>query len=235
MFIILFVFVIVIYLLYKAFIAYLYYRDLTIHEDNSFPVNQNIETISIHNNKMANTVALNNNLNIFIPEGFELITDRAKSNYVMNDCEPYIKGLKDKETFDAMILICYNTIDIGNMEKLGIRTTFFPWLDLYSLMEKYNIHDSVDMIKFYEKHYHFKKNLFTSSDDIKMNYIARTYTTMTLSSYDKYYYLDNDLRGYSIEYARGGEQYFQQTELIYNTALYGETKYGVSFHNNKED
>ena len=234
-FILLIVFLIIIYLLYKAFIAYLYYKDYMIHEDNSFPVNQNIETIKIKNNSLANTSALDNNLNIYIPEGFELVTDRAKSHYVMNDCEPYVKGLEDQDNFDAMILICYHTIDIGNMEQLGIRSTIFPWLDPYSLLEKYNIHDSVDMIKFYEEHYDFKQNLFTNSDDIKMNYIARTYTTMTLSSYDKFYYLDQDLRGYSFEYKRGGTRYFQQTELVYNTALYGETKYGVSFHNNKEE
>ena len=172
---------------------------------------------------------------IEIPDGFHLVTDRAKSNYVVNDCEPYVKGLEDKQNFDAMILICYHTIDIGNMEQLGIHTTVFPWLDPYSLLEKYNIHDTVDMIKFYEEHYDFKQNLFTKSDDIKINYIARTYTTMTLSSYDKFYYLDQDLRGYSFEYKRGGTSYFQQTELVYNTALYGETKYGISFHNNKEE
>lgn len=234
-FIIFIILIFVIYLLYKAFIAYLYYKDNTIHEDNSFPVNQNIETIKIQNNALANTIALDENINIYIPDGFELVTDRAKSNFVRDDCEPYIKGLKDKDTFDAMILICYNTIDISNMEKLGIRTTIFPWLDPYSLLKKYNIHDTIDMIKFYEEHYDFKQNIFTKSDDIKINYIARNYTTLILPSYDNFYYLDQDLRGYSIEYLKGKRPYSQQTELIYNTALYGETKYGVSFLNNKEE
>ncbi len=234
-FILFILFIVIIYVLYKAFITYIYYKDRVVHEDNSFPINQNIETVSIQNNKLANTVVLNDSLNMYIPDGFELVTDKAKSNFVMDDCEPYIKGLKDKENFDAMILVCYRTIDIGNMEKLGIRTTVFPWLDPYSLLQKYNIHDTIDMIKFYEEHYDFKQNLFTNSDDIKMNYIARTYTTMNLPSYDNFYYLEDDLRGYTVEYERGKKSFSQQTELVYNTALYGETKYGVSFLNNKEE
>ncbi len=234
-FIIFIILIFVIYLLYKAFIAYIYYKDNTIHEDKGFPVNQNIETIKIQNNTLANTIVLDENLNIYIPDEFELVTDRAKSNFVRDDCEPYIKGLKDKDTFDAMILICYNTIDISNMERLGIRATIFPWLDPYSLLKKYNIHDTIDMIKFYEEHYDFKQNLFTKSDDIKINYIARNYTTLILPSYDNFYYLDQDLRGYSIEYLKGKKSYSQQTELVYNTALYGETKYGVSFLNHKEE
>ena len=126
--------IILTYILYKAFIAYVYYADHTIHEDNTFPINKNIETLHIENNGKANKV-FDDDLNIYIPEGFELVTDRAKSNFVTPDCEPYIKGLKDKDTFDAMILICHNSIDISNMEKLGISNTIFPWMDTYSLLK----------------------------------------------------------------------------------------------------
>ena len=98
------------YLLYKAFIAYFYYKDYTVHEDNTFPFNQNIETIKIDNNSLANKEVLDDKLNIYIPDGFELVTDRAKSSFVMDDCEPYVKGLKDKDTFDAMIFICNSRI-----------------------------------------------------------------------------------------------------------------------------
>ena len=119
------------YLLYKVFIAYFYYKDYTNHESNSFPYNKNIKTIEIHNNEKANTKVLHDELNIYIPEGFELITDKAKSNFVMDNCEPYIKGLIDNNNFDAMILVC-NTrraIDIGNIDYHGINNTIFPWMN----------------------------------------------------------------------------------------------------------
>ena len=234
-FIIFIIVLILVYLLYKAFIAYLYYRDYSIHEDNSFPVNQNIETIKIYNNHMANTKVLDDRLNMYIPEEFELVTDRAKSHFVKDDCVPYVKGLVDNNTFDAMILICFQPIDISNMENLGIRSSVIPWLDPYSLLQKYDIHDTVDIIKYYEKHYDFKQNIFTKSDDIKINYIARTYTTLTIPSYDKFYYLENDLRGYSTEYLRGGEKYSQDAVIVYPSGILGETKYGIAFFNNEEE
>ena len=167
----------------------------------------------------------------------ELITDKAKSNFVMDNCEPYIKGLIDNNNFDAMILVC-NTrraIDIGNMDYHGINSTIFPWMNVYILFEKYDIHDSIDLIKFYEKHYQFKQNLFTNSNDIKINYIARNYSNFTIPSYDTFYYLENDLRGYTIEYKRNKDKYFQQTVLSYKDGMYSENNYGVSFYNNKEE
>jgi len=230
--------IVIIYGLYKAFIAYIYYKDRTVHEDNTFPINQRIETMSIENNGLANTQVYYDTFNMYIPEGFELVTDKAKSNFVMDNCVPYVKGLKDKNTFDAMILICVNSMDITNMEDLGIRNTIFPWMNTYSLLRKYNIHDSVDLIKFYEKNYQFNANLFTSSDEIKMNYIARNYVTLTLGSYDTFYYLNNDLRGYSIEYYKSkGKSYFNQTVLTFPTTagVFGEAKYGITFANGQEE
>ena len=236
-FIIFIIMLVIAYLLYKAFIAYFYYKDYSTHEDNSFPVNQNIKTILIKNNSKANTKVLHNELNIYIPEGFDLVTDKAKSNYVMDNCEPYIKGLQDNNNFDAMILVC-NTrraIDIGNIDYHGINSTLFPWMNVYGLFKKYDIHDSIDLIKFYEKHYQFKQNIFTSSDDIKINYIARNYSNFTIPSYDTFYYLENDLRGYTIEYEIEKDKYFQQTVLSYKDGMYSENDYGISFHNNKEE
>ena len=219
-FIIFIIMLVIVYLLYKAFIAYFYYKDYSTHEDNSFPVNQNIKTIQIKNNSKANTKVLHNELNIYIPEGFDLVTDKAKSNYVMDNCEPYIKGLQDNNNFDAMILVC-NTrraIDIGNIDYHGINSTLFPWMNVYGLFKKYDIHDSIDLIKFYEKHY-----------------IARNYSNFTIPSYDTFYYLENDLRGYTIEYEREKDKYFQQTVLSYKDGMYSENDYGISFHNNKEE
>ena len=229
------IFIFIIYILYKAFITYFYYKDNTVPEDNAFPYNENIDTYRVKNNGMANKGVLNKELNIYIPEEFKLVTDKSKSSFVMDDCEPYIKGNRSSSDFDAMILVCHRThsIDLGNLDYYGINSTLFPWLNIYSLFEKYNIEDSVDLIKFYEKNYKFNQNIFTSSDDIKMNYLARTYVSFTLPSYDYFYYLENDLRGYVLETYRNNSNYFQETILSYGYS-YGEINYGISFMNNKE-
>ena len=231
------VILIILYLLYKAFIAYFYYKDYDNHENNSFPYNSNIETIQIDNNGIANTEVFYDGINIYIPDGFEEITDKTKSSFVTDSCVPYIKGWKDKNTFDAMILVCdtRRAIDIGNLDYHGINNTIFPWMNIYRLFEKYNIHDSVDLIKFYEHHYQFKQNIFTKSDDIKINYIARTYSNFTIPSYDNFYYLENDLRGYTVETLKRDNHYFQDTVLTYKDGIYSERAYGISFMNNKEE
>ena len=235
-FIIFIIAAVLIYLLHKIFITNFYYKDNIEHENNSFPYNENIKTVEIKSNSMANKTVLDDNLNIYIPKGFELITDKAKSDYVVDDCEPYIKGLKDKNTFDALILICNNSefIDIGNMEHIGIKNTIFPRMNVLKLLEKYDIHDSIDMIKYCEKNYDYKRNILTSSNRIKMNYIARNYVTFTIPSYDTFYYLDKNLRGYSIEYNRE-DKYFQQAHISYKSGTFGETVYGISFHNGIEN
>ena len=227
--IILIAILIISYLVYKSFIAYFYYKDYDNHENNSFPFNQNIKNIKIQNNNKANKDALSNELNIYIPDGFELITDKSESNFVIDSCEPFIKNFKDNNSFDAMILVCdtKRTNSIGNLDYHGITT--------YRLFEKYNIHDSVDLIKYYENHYQFKQSIFTSIDDIKINYIARKYSNNTIPSYDNFYYLENDLKGYTVEILKRDNQYFQETVLTFKDGIYNERTYGISFINNKED
>lgn len=227
-------FLIIAYILYKAFIVFFYYnqyKDETTDE-RTFPYNKNIKTVQIHENGKANTKVLDA-INIYIPDEFKLVTDKAKSSFVTDNCVPFIKNLKDDKTFDAMILVCKMDGNIYNLDYHGIESTLFPWMDVFSLLRKYNIKDTVDLVKFYEKNYNFKQNIFTSSDEIKMNYIARRYSQLTLPSYDNFYYLENDLKGYSIETFRTYSKYHLQTRIS-KTRFYDERIYGISFFNNEQ-
>ena len=237
-FIILLIVIFLLYFLYKAFIVYFYYKDNVIqsYKDNKFPYNQNIYTIKINKNDMANTLVLDD-LNIYIPEGFELVTDKAKSSFVMDGCEPFIKGNRGTSDYDAVILVCHasRVTNLDNLDYHGIYNTFFPWLNIDLLRKKYQIEDSIDLIKFYEKNYKFKQNIFTSSDDVKINFVARNYANLTIPSYDEFYYLENDLRGYSIEKIRNDNSYFQVTTLSFDNGNYNEINYGISFYNKNEE
>ena len=226
-FIILFI-LIIIYFMYKAFIIF-YYDTRLVSEDNDkvFPNNKEIYTLKIKSNDKANN-AFNEygKFNIYIPDDFELITDKAKSNMVMDACNFYVKGHESNDKFDAGILICYETKDnIYNLDYFGIESTLFPYLDVYKVLNKYNINNTIDLIKYYERNYLVKENIFTDSDYIKMNYIASKYVKTVLSEYDKFYYLDNDLEGYMIE----------NDDFYYSTFYKGVDSYRVSFFNNKEN
>lgn len=236
MFIGLIIFIFILYFFYKLFITYIYYKDYNEHNANSFPYNKNIDTVEIVDNGLANTKIYHDKLKIYIPKEFKLETDKTKSNFVMDECEPFMKGNRDKNDFDAMILICHSTkvYDLGNIDYHGINSSLFPWMNVYGLLEKYKIKDSVDLIKFYEENYKFKQNVFTSSDLIKINYIARTYSNITIPSYDNFYYLENDLRGYATEIIR--DDYYQnQVILSFSNGDFGETNYSILFMNNKEE
>ena len=58
-----------------------------------------------------------------------------------------------------------------------------------------------------------------------MNYIASQYVKTVLPSYDKFYYLDNDLDGYLIE----------TNDFYYSTFYLGSDSYKISFFNNQNN
>lgn len=226
-FIILFI-LIIIYFMYKTFII-IYYDTRLISEDNDkvFPNNKEIYTLKINSNDKANNVFNEyGKVNIYIPDKFKLITDKAKSNMVMDACNFYVKGYESNDEFDAGILVCYETKDnIYNLDYFGIESTLFPYLDVHKILNKYNINDTIDLIKYYERNYNVNENVFTDSNYIKMNYIASQYVKTVLPSYDKFYYLDNDLKGYLIE----------NDDFYYSTFYLGSDSYRVSFFNNQEN
>ena len=227
---------VIIYLLYKSLLVCFFYKDYTNTDEKAFPYNKNISTIKINSNTKANTKVFRD-FNIYIPNDYKLVTDKAKSSLVMDGCNPYFKNLENDATFDSVILVCeiYHN-DLMNLDYHGISRTFFPWFDPIALLEKYHIEDPIDLIKYHEKHYNFKQNIFSSSDDIKMNFIARQYATMTVPSYDYFYYLENDLRGYLIDNTNKKTNVMhQQATIVFNEESYNSRIYSVSFWNNKEN
>ncbi len=228
------VFLVLIFFFYKIFIAYVYYAD--VNEEltkNFFPYNTKIKTVQVNKNDKANTKS-QTFLNVYIPDGFELITDKAKSNYVNNDCDFYAKGFINDENYDAMIYVCSRRGNISNLEYDGIVGTTFPWLDVYGLLDKYGIKNSIDLIRFYEKNRDFKQDMFTKSDDIKINYIAREYTSRVLPASDNFCYLEKDLNGYFLEHLDKKNKYYNHVVLSFDYQD-NEYLYGITYKNNNED
>lgn len=222
--------IIIIYLLYKCFILFYFSTRYVYQEDDKrFPYNKEIYNLEIKNNGKANKVfgASFDKINFYVPKEFELITDKAKSTFVMDGCDVYIKKLVDKSTFDSAILICERPYDnIGNLDYFNIIPRGFPYLNVYKLTEKYDVDNTLGLIKYYEKHYQDKLNIFTSSDEIKMKYIAGMYSAL-LPSYSRFFYLENDLEGYMTESV--GDSHYQALLYFYDDV------YSISFFNNKDD
>lgn len=236
------VILIILYLLYKAFIINYYdTRFSSGSEEKEFPFNQNIHELNIHKNAKANHIFNEDNeIHFYLPEGFELVTDKAKSNLVMDNCDVYLKNQTSKEEFDATIFVCRVYGDnLENLDHYEIRDTLFPLLYVSHVLEKYNIHDTMDLIHYYEKHYDDKYNVFTPSDKIKMHYIAKTYTQMSVPVYDDFYYLTGDLYGRLTEYEN--KKLPTKWSSVYSATFYirydqySTSSTSITFHNNNEN
>ena len=219
----------VIWLLYKSFILFYFStRYVSQDVDKLFPYNKEIYNLKIKNNGKANKVFGPDyaKINFYVPARFELITDKAESGLVMDDCDFYAKDLKDKK-FDSAILMCERNFDnIYNLSYFGIDIDEFPYLNSSKIVNKYDIDNTLELIKYYEKHYKNKLTIFNSDDEIKMKYIAGMYSN-SLPSYNRFFYLENDLEGYMTESV---DRNHYQAILYFRNNVYS-----ISFFNSEDN
>ena len=221
------------FVLYKIFIVYFYFSDYEETDFKTYPYNQEISTISIQSNAFSNQVF--QEIEIYIPDEFSLVTDKAKSSLVMDRCAFYAKDLSGYNEWDAAILICEGEEGVPyNLDRYGLSNKLFPYLNVYRLLEKYGIEDDIDLIQYYGKNYQNKGNFFSRSDDVKMNYIARNYVRFSLPSYQHFYFLESDLRGYMIE-NQGVGGLHQQARVYFKQNAYLSSSYDISFWNQNEE
>ena len=232
--IIVIVIIAILYILYKLFIIYYYdKRNVSESYNDRFPYNKNIQEIEIVNNNKANKV-FEKEINIFIPDDFELTTDKAKTILVEDDCDLYVKNLTDKNTYDASIKICNRFgDDIFNLEHFEIRNSLFPYLNVNKLLKEYNINNTIDLLKYYEKTYDEKYNIFTSSNKIKMHYIAKEYSLSSVPPYDNFYYLNGNLKGYLTEWNNNNKLYYNIV-FYTNQDKYNQNAYNIQLYNYNE-
>ena len=233
--ILIFFFLIIIYLSYKSYTYYYFVtRYSNDYQENTFPYNDNITDIEIKENDKAN-IYINDDLKIYIPDNYKLITDKKESHFVKDDCDVFMNNLKAKE-FDSAIIICNNDFDnIINFDHFGINNSKIPYLDTYSTLKKNKINDVIDLLKYYEKHYKDKLNIFTSSNKLKMHYIARQYILLNMPTYDNFYYLNGDLRGYLLSSKRNNDISSHYQINFYYKENNNIRSYSISLINNKKE
>ena len=217
------IFLIVFYILYKLCILVYFdnqfiYRD----EDKTFS-NANISSIEVkYNNKYKYKYKYKydfneevHTLSYYIPSGYKLTTDKKDTPLVMDRCNLYMKGYVCKEKFDSFVSVCSNGYDnLYNLDYYGIDSQFFPSLNVHRLLDKYKITNIINLIKYYEKTKDYRNTIFTSSDKIKMNYIADRYANTILSSSGDFYYLEGDVLGYLQKFNE--ENYYDNLNKVKN-------------------
>ena len=131
------------------------------------------------------------NIKYKIPSGYTLtknIDDGATQS-----CDTYVK--KGKDGIEGSIQICGS---YGAHINIDLDSGYLDYSDLERLLNKYNIHNIVDLIKYYENNR--TVNIFSSIDRIKMQgVIAENNIINANSSKLNIHTLSGNLYGYYIE------------------------------------
>lgn len=176
--------IILAFVLYKACLI-LYYKDL-----NSYSVD--FSKLKIDTKKVLTDKTLSNtkfeDMNIYIPAGFKKTTSKYSTENIY-----YIPENEDVDNYSNLIGIIktVNCYEIGYDLDKRLQTT-----NIDKLLEKNNIKTEVDLIKYYYND-RTKNSIFTSSNDIKMNYLADicVKNSELNSLRDSYYYLEGGIIG----------------------------------------
>lgn len=224
--IILFIIVLLIYFGYKGYLFY-YYKAYT-HNQLKEAIDESKETITLEKN--TNLVETTNFENIIYP--------KLKDNFVLKEDEtmaegynyaPYYWYKDNKEKPEAAFKVGeynYTMYDIISKEDLDINTFGFSFKNTNDkkLLKKYNITDETSLYKYILKHYKDNVNIFSSRDDMRINYLIKTFAEVALP-YSKIYMIDGNYKGYM--YVIG--------DLIYEVHLIKDNKnYVISFWNGQD-
>lgn len=176
--------IILAFLLYKTCLL-LYFKDL-----NSYTVgysNFKIDTKKIVTDKELSNAKIND-MNIYIPNGLKKVMSKYS-----NDNTYYIPVNEELDDYSNMVLIGKS---INCFEGIYREDKRLQTMNINKLMKKNNINTEFDLVKYYynEK---TKNSIFTSKNDIKMNYLADICVKNSVlnSISDDNYYLEGDILG----------------------------------------
>lgn len=154
-------------------------------------ISNTVEPNTVYNDTDHYDESKQENIKYKIPNGYTLTKniDEGAEQF----CDTYVK--KDKEGIEGSIQICGS---YGAHINIDLDSGYLDYEDLERLLNKYDIHSIVDLIKYYEKNR--TVNIFSSIDRIKMQgVIAGNNIINVNSSKINIHTLTGDLYGYYIE------------------------------------
>ncbi len=220
-----FLIVLFIYFGYKGYLFYYYKVDT--HNQLKAALESSKETIVIK--KDMNNVETNNFENIIYPkleDNFILKEEQMAEGYNYNS---YYWYKDDKEKPEALFRVGtydYTMYDIISTKDLDINTFGFSFKNTNDkrLLKKYKITDEISLYKYILKHYKDNVDIFSNRDDMRINYLIKTFSEVALP-YSKIYMIDGNYKGYM----------YVINDLIYEVHLIKEHKnYVISFWNGQD-
>jgi hypothetical protein len=205
---------------YKAFLLYKYSTTDIAGMENL----NNIEEIYITTNKSKQNTTIEN-MNLYIPEKFEESTKISTSNE--NTKSFSIIG-EDEDNYTQTILVGVTKNAIESTIENNL--SYFKNIDYEKLMNKYNVTNEIDLIKYYEQNKDIKSNIFWSKSHIQFDCLVNQYIALTMTLTKNSAYLTNDLNGfitynsgnYYVKIANNDEIYYLTISSRDNSFTYDE-------------
>ncbi len=191
------------------------------------------ETIHIKKNVNLNEEKLEKYKNIFyksFDDNFELNEKKSLDKGKKSDSYyTYYLNKEDSDDYRATFKVGktdYNLYDIFSSDDIFVYGFNLKNVNRKRLLDLYELSDSYDIIQYIINNYQNKVNIFSSSNQIKMNYFMKTFS-YTVIPKAKTYLINGDYRGYL---------FVLNDDNYYEVHLFNDSdNYILSFINNNDE
>lgn len=233
-------FIIVAVVVLTLVLTYFGYKSFLLNNykvNNSETENRFIEKLKDSGNKISirtvdilDTEKTKQFINVIIPDIFD--------NFALDETETSNVGSQRYETYKlndnygnltAMFKVGtsdYDYYDLLVSEDILTYSVDLKNINRKQLVEKFNINNNVDFIKYVIEHYEDSVNIFSSRDEIAMNYLIKTYTN-TIIPISKIDIINGDLNGCMFIIR---DKAYYEIHLLHN-----EKKYFFTFANGTDN
>lgn len=170
---------------YKVFWLF-YYK---IDDESIKEVFDHISEINITNNANSQNTKIEQ-MHISIPKNYQEDTSAPKEKQK----DFYLK--KDGEAWSVKISLSFKEDYLESIFSENPRTKNFNY---QKILEKNEINDAIDLLRYYEKQKKEKPNILWSKSKVQMNYMAKYYALMPSPITKHSYFLTKDIKGYMVE------------------------------------
>lgn len=223
-----FIIIVAAYFSYKGYLLYTY--RVSLNNEIKEQLDKSIETINVNIKTNLNKEDIMEYKNVIYKKldgDFIFNQEKSSDNSVFPYNAYYLDGVdsgNDSVIFKAgLTFSAYEVLSSSNWE---ITTFGFSFKDTNKkeLLEKYNLKSDFDIYKYIVNHYDDKVNIFSTEDEIKLNYLIKMYINVGVPA-TKITLIDGDLKGY---------MYTINDGLIYEVHLDNEgTNYAFAFWNSE--
>ena len=156
---------------------------------------------------------------ISIPNYFE--------GYVDTELESTFRVKRDENEVIAFYstgstLQMVNIMDIQNLELATDDTEYNPVEtseQVRKYLNKHNIKNDIDLMKYVKDNYYFKSNIFTSTNKIKINYLLNSFVSVSFPSFDSITLINGKFDGYIFNVGNSPKG-LKQLHIIKDDKLY---------------